>query len=113
MPFEVVSQLRQALAPGGVLLILGCYRDASWSDYALGTAAVPLNLVARSVSAAGSRLAARGRAPGPGTAAPVRPPAMTLLEIRREAGRLLPGCRIRRLLFWRYLLHYQAPAQRP
>ncbi|MFJ3086020.1 hypothetical protein [Streptomyces sp. NPDC086838] len=42
--------------------------------------------------------------------APVRQPAMPLAEIRREAAALLPGCRIRRLLFCRYLLVFRDSA---
>ncbi|MFG2530454.1 hypothetical protein [Streptomyces sp. NPDC048516] len=32
---------------------------------------------------------------------------MPLSRIRRDAAALLPGCRIRRLLFWRYLLVFR------
>jgi hypothetical protein len=35
---------------------------------------------------------------------------MTLADIRAEAGRLLPGARIRRHLLWRYSLTFQQPA---
>ncbi|MER0448500.1 hypothetical protein ABR738_28745 [Streptomyces sp. Edi4] len=35
------------------------------------------------------------------------PPAVPLPEIREQAAALLPGCRIRRLLFWRYLLVFR------
>ncbi|WP_369174908.1 hypothetical protein AB5J49_46540 [Streptomyces sp. R28] len=34
-------------------------------------------------------------------------PAVPLLQIRREAAVLLPGCSIRRLLFWHYLLVFR------
>ncbi|MGW2259043.1 hypothetical protein ACWEJP_04365 [Streptomyces sp. NPDC004749] len=37
----------------------------------------------------------------------MRQPAVPLAEIRREAAVLLPGCNIRRLLFWRYLLVFR------
>ncbi|MGA4876586.1 hypothetical protein [Streptomyces lydicamycinicus] len=35
---------------------------------------------------------------------------MPLPRIRRAAAVLLPGCRIRRLLFWRYLLVFRNDA---
>ncbi|WP_411137757.1 hypothetical protein [Streptomyces sp. C10] len=41
---------------------------------------------------------------------PLAPPGMPLPRIRREAAALLPGCRIRRLLFWRYLLVFRKEA---
>lgn len=35
---------------------------------------------------------------------------MTLRRVREEASRLLPGCTVRRLLFWRYLLVFRRAA---
>ncbi|MGP9724250.1 class I SAM-dependent methyltransferase [Corynebacterium sp. AOP40-9SA-29] len=36
-------------------------------------------------------------------------PPLTTRDVRSTAGALLPGCRVRRLLFWRYLLTWQKP----
>ncbi|HEX8132259.1 MAG TPA: class I SAM-dependent methyltransferase [Actinomycetes bacterium] len=105
LPFATVAALRQALAPGGVLVVLGCYRQRTATDYAVALAAAPLNLAAR-LAAAAER--ARGRAPGP-PRPPIRPAAMPLGQVREEAARLLPGCTVRRLLFWRYLLVFRRP----
>lgn len=96
VPFATVSRLREALAPGGVLMVLGCHRGSGWADPLVDLVAVPANAVAR--------LAHGRHRPASPVEAPVRAPEMTLPEIRREAARLLPGARIRRLLFWRYLL---------
>ena len=41
--------------------------------------------------------------------APVRPAVMTLGQVRDAAAALLPGCGIRRLLLWRYLLVFRRP----
>ncbi|QGV77587.1 class I SAM-dependent methyltransferase [Streptomyces ficellus] len=105
MPFDTVTALREALAPGGVLVILGCYPERTRLDWAWSLSAVPVNAVARLAVAVGERLrsvpAATSRE---GVKAPVRQPAMPLAEIRQEAAALLPGCTTRRLLFWRYLL---------
>ncbi|WP_043621523.1 class I SAM-dependent methyltransferase [Nonomuraea candida] len=98
VPFGTVARLRDALAPGGVLAILGCYAEAGRADLAWSLAAVPVN--------AAARLAMAGRG-GPPSPAPVRRPEMSLAQIRREAAVLLPGATIRRLLFWRYLLAYR------
>ncbi|MER7046452.1 class I SAM-dependent methyltransferase [Streptomyces jumonjinensis] len=108
MPFDTVAALRDALAPGGILVILGCYPERTWLDWAWSLAAVPVNAVARLAVAVEEKLrpasAAHGREQ---VKAPVRQPAMPLLQIRREAAVLLPGCSIRRLLFWRYLLVFR------
>ncbi|MEU0099770.1 class I SAM-dependent methyltransferase [Streptomyces sp. NPDC006267] len=108
MPFGTVAALRDALAPGGVLVILGCYPEKTRLDWAWSLAAVPVNAVARLAAAVRGRLrpvsAATGRER---VKAPVRQPAMPLHQIRREAAVLLPGCSIRRLLFWRYLLVFR------
>ncbi|MGA4850703.1 class I SAM-dependent methyltransferase [Streptomyces sp. G5(2025)] len=100
MPFATVTRLRAALAPGGTLLVLGCYSGITWWDLA----ASPANAVARLAVHTGERL--RGTYTPP-LKAPVRRPDMTLPEIRAEAARLLPGGSVRQLLFWRYLLTYR------
>ncbi len=100
MPFATVTRLRAPLAPGGTLLVLGCYSGRTWWDLA----AAPANAVARLAVYTGERL--RGTYTPP-LKAPVRQPDMTLPEIRAEAARLLPGGSVRQLLFWRYLLTYR------
>ncbi|MFG3583462.1 class I SAM-dependent methyltransferase [Streptomyces sp. NPDC047990] len=104
MPFRTVTRFRDALAPGGVLLVLGCYAGHTWWDLA----AVPANAVARAGAAAGDRLRRSGPpvAGPPVAGAPVRAPEMSLTAVRAEAARLLPGARVRQLLYWRYLLTY-------
>ncbi|MFD3452545.1 class I SAM-dependent methyltransferase [Streptomyces sp. NPDC058691] len=109
VPFSTVTTLRAALAPGGVLLVLGCHPEHSAADWAVSLLAVPVNAVARLAVAVWERL--RGR-PRPAVRAPVRPPTMPLPEIRAEAERLLPGSRVRRLLFWRHLLVFHEDAAR-
>ncbi|MFI7144770.1 class I SAM-dependent methyltransferase [Nonomuraea sp. NPDC050022] len=103
VPFETVSRLRGSLAPGGVLAILGCYRESVPADYAVSLCAVPVNAAARLLSAARPQEA---EAP---TEMVVAKAMMTLPEIAAEAATLLPGASIRRLLFWRYLLVYKEP----
>ena len=43
-------------------------------------------------------------------AMPVAEPDLIVRQVRAEATRLLPGVRVRRLLFWRYLLLWGRPA---
>lgn len=98
MPFDTLARLRQALAPGGTLAILGLYDEQTIGDWAISLTAVPVNALAR--------LALAGRS-GPDIAVAVQPGGMTLAEIAHQSSELLPGRSIRRLLFWRYLLVYR------
>jgi SAM-dependent methyltransferase len=41
----------------------------------------------------------------------VMDPPLTSRQVSEQAGAVLPGVRVRRLLFWRYLLHWQKPAE--
>jgi len=110
MPFDAVATLRNALAPGGVLVILGCYREEGRLDWVWSLAAVPVNAAARLAVAAVEKTRPNASAGRVRTKPPVMPPTMPLPEIRREAAVLLPGCGIRRLLFWRYLLVFRTGA---
>lgn len=47
MPFATVAVLRDALAPGGTLVVLGCYAGRTAADRAWSMAAVPLNAAVR------------------------------------------------------------------
>ncbi|NRQ37052.1 class I SAM-dependent methyltransferase [Nonomuraea sp. NN258] len=122
MPFETVTALRATLAPGGVLAVLGCYAERFPADLPWSLTAVAANAGARLSVAAWERVTgaagppptqAPAQAPTQGstrapTRAPVAAPEMSLAEIRSRAAALLPGCTIRRLLFWRYLLVFRA-----
>ncbi|MER6911728.1 methyltransferase domain-containing protein [Streptomyces sp. NPDC000594] len=106
VPFDTVEKLREALSPGGVLVILGCYRESTPSDRLIGLAAVPVNAVCRVVTWIRERLGLKKDISRPSVTA--RPP-MTLPEMAAGARVLLPGSTIRRLLFWRCLLVYRKP----
>jgi SAM-dependent methyltransferase len=106
VPFATVTKLRQALAPGGVLAVLGLAKPRSAAD--LGKWLVlspPLNLAARAIVAAGERL---NGGPDRTIAPRIRDWDMTMTDVRRESARLLPGSSVRPLLFWRYLLVHRA-----
>jgi len=106
VPFETVESLREALAPGGVLVVLGLARPSRPRDYALWLAAVPVNLAARLIVRAGERL---NGGPEPRLRPPVKEDFPTLNQVRRESRALLPGSTVKPLLFWRYLLTYTQP----
>ncbi|WAL64087.1 class I SAM-dependent methyltransferase [Amycolatopsis cynarae] len=106
MPFETVTKLRRALAPGGVLAVLGLALPSSARDLGKWLLAAPLlNVPARLVVAAGDRLNGGGDHVA---VAPVRDPDLSMAEVRRGSATLLPGSTVRTLLFWRYLLVYRA-----
>jgi SAM-dependent methyltransferase len=103
VPFGTVAALRDALAPGGTLVVLGCYPERTPADYAWSLAAVPVNAAARVAVAVRER--ATGAIPRRhGVRAPVKRPEVPLALVRQESAQLLPGSSVRRLLFWRYLL---------
>ncbi|GLZ40111.1 class I SAM-dependent methyltransferase [Actinokineospora sp. NBRC 105648] len=104
MPFvETVTRLRAALAPGGVLAVLGCHRPATAADYLPDVVAIPTNLLANAAVRLRSRI---GGDTGLVDSAPVAAPTMTIAEIRAAAARVLPGAVIRRRLYWRHTLLY-------
>lgn len=100
---EALTRWCALLRPGGVLVVVGCYREATRRDRAASALAIPLNVVV------GLVLARRADAARVAMAAPARPPDTTLADVRRAAARLLPGARVRRRLFWRYTLVHRVP----
>jgi SAM-dependent methyltransferase len=104
VPFGTVTKLRDALIPGGVLAVLGLGKPSSPADYALSLAAITINAAARLLVYAGERLIGGiDHLPKP----PIVETAPPMSRIRRDAAELLPGSKVRNLLFFRYLLVYR------
>ena len=100
VPFvPALRTVERLLAPGGRTVIVGLARNASPLDLALSAAGLP---------AAWWHARRNGGEITP-AGMPIRMPAMTWGEVRREARRLLPGCRFRRHLLWRYSLTWEKP----
>jgi SAM-dependent methyltransferase len=100
---QALTQMRNILRPIGRIIIVGCYREETFTDYAVSLTALPVNAVMgflkrKHISAA--RIA---------MSAPTAPAETSLREVRATARRILPGARIRRRLFWRYSLTYTKP----
>lgn len=101
-----LHRLAQLVRPGGVLVAVGLYRPVTTVDRAAQALAVPVNV------AYGLGLALAGRGGRVDDVdMPIRPPETSLPELAEAAAELLPGARLRRAVFWRYLLTWRpAPA---
>lgn len=100
MPFDQsLEKMVSLLRPGGVLAVLGLFRETGLTDIAIA-------LVASSVNA--FYALSRGSSSN-GMPAPIKPATMSLPEIREHVSSTLPDARLHRLLLWRYLLTWQKP----
>ncbi|TDD51482.1 class I SAM-dependent methyltransferase [Saccharopolyspora elongata] len=100
-----LARLASLLRPGGVLAVIGLYREESAADFAMAAASFSAN------AAVGTYLATRGRAGKPhDEGMPVRDASATLTEISDAAREVLPGAQVRRRLFWRHSLLWRKPA---
>ena len=95
---EGLRALSGFVAPGGQLCVVGLAADEGLGDRALSVLSVLPNWVA-------SRWHREVRDIG----VPVAPPRESLREIRAVAARVLPGCRLRRRMYWRYRLTWDRP----
>ena len=95
---EGLRALSGFVAPGGRLCVVGLAADGGPGDRALSALSVLPNWVA-------SRWHREVRDIG----VPVAPPCESLREIRAVAARVLPGCRLRRRMYWRYRLTWDRP----
>jgi SAM-dependent methyltransferase len=103
-----LARMRDALAPGGTLVVLDVVRDANALDFARSAAAVPLNVALRLRSGRPLRDPPEVRAAWDAHAATDR--YLSLREVRVAcAAAGLAGARVRRLLLWRYLLVWRKP----
>ena len=95
---EGLRALAGFVAPGGRLCVVGLAADKGPGDRVLSALSVLPNWVA-------SRWHREARDIG----VPVAPPRESLREIRAAAARVLPGCRLRRRMYWRYRLTWDRP----
>lgn len=92
-----LQAMERLLAPGGRLVIIGLARNRTPLDWIMSAAGVP---------AAWLRARRNGGKTDP-VGMPIKMPEMSWGDVRREARRLLPGCRFRRHLLWRYSLTWE------
>ncbi|MDI9956540.1 MULTISPECIES: class I SAM-dependent methyltransferase [unclassified Rhodococcus (in: high G+C Gram-positive bacteria)] len=100
---ESMKRLRGLLEPGGRLVVVGCYRSTTATDGLLSVLATVCNPVLGVVKH--RRVASESLK---AMTAPTADPGESMADVRRAAASCLPGSRIRRRLFWRYTLIYDA-----
>jgi SAM-dependent methyltransferase len=102
-----LTRLASLVRPGGVLAVIGLYRNVTPADYAHEAISLTANGVVGAARALG------GRAGNPDTAGmPVAGARDTLADVRAAARQLVPGAVIRRRVFWRYSLLWRRPPDR-
>lgn len=100
LPLEAgLERVRDLLAPGGVLLVVGCAASTLPRDALREVAAVAAHQASRLTHRTWDH-------PSP----TLWPPPVTYGEVREAAERLLPGSRFRRRVQWRYTLTWTKPA---
>ncbi|PSK99547.1 methyltransferase family protein [Murinocardiopsis flavida] len=107
---ESLDALVKALAPGGVLAVVGLYRPEGPVDAATTAAALlPQWTIGAGLAAARAVTGVRDPSHATKSGMPVRDPDMSLREIGVAAALALPGAVLRRRLFWRYTLSWRSP----
>ncbi|WP_432161486.1 class I SAM-dependent methyltransferase [Streptomyces sp. NRRL F-5630] len=102
---EALASFRARLAPGGTLVVAGLHREETLADRAVSLLAV----VAHALVAGWKHRGGGQTSRPPAMTTRTRPATRGLAEIRRTARTVLPGARVRRRLFWRYVLEWKRP----
>jgi 2-polyprenyl-3-methyl-5-hydroxy-6-metoxy-1,4-benzoquinol methylase len=97
------------LRPGGSLAVVALPRTDLPRDLPVELAAVIGHRLLGTTFAAGRALTGRPLFAKVDDAMPVRDPELTTRQVRAAAAAVLPGVRVRRLTFWRYLLTWVRP----
>ena len=92
-----LRKAKDLLAPGGVLLVVGLAKPETAGDWCLEA----LRVIPAKV---GSLIRGEGK-----NSVPTAPPSMSYRTIRALCRSLLPGHKIRRGLYYRYLLEWHKP----
>jgi 2-polyprenyl-3-methyl-5-hydroxy-6-metoxy-1,4-benzoquinol methylase len=108
---QALPRMAGWLRPGGVLAAVALPRSEVQRELPVEVAAlVAHRALGLGFSAVGTMTgAALFRKEATHDAMPVQDGSLTTREVRAAAEAVLPGVRVRRLLFWRYLLVWQRP----
>jgi SAM-dependent methyltransferase len=99
------------LRPGGSLAVVALPRIDLPREVPVELVAMAGHRLLGTTFAAGRGLVGRSLFARDDDAMPVRDPELTTRQVRAAAAAVLPGVRVRRLVFWRYLLTWVAPAE--
>jgi SAM-dependent methyltransferase len=103
-----LPRLATALRPGGRLIAVALSRVELPRDLPVEMAASGAQ-AAVAVAVGLTRLVGVHALVKDDDGMPVVAPELTVRQVRREAQAVLPGARVRRLLFWRYILEFDRP----
>lgn len=105
---DTLARIPRLLAPGGRLLVVGLARPDSLADLAFdvvsGAANPVMGMIKHPRPARGQQ-----RTDEDQPVMPIMDPASTFAEISKAARAQLPGCTVRRRLFFRYTLRWDKP----
>lgn len=103
LPMErFLANVRDALRPGGTILILDLYKQETLGDYLLSLVASPLNILILLLKTGHLRVTEEERRAWDEHGKHDK--YLTIQEIREICNRVLPGAKVKRHLFWRYSL---------
>jgi SAM-dependent methyltransferase len=104
---ESLPLISRMIAPGGRLLVVSLASVASPADLAVDLVSAMLNPLVGLIK---HPRAVRGSSGADGPVMPVKDPDLTFAEVALVARELLPGCSVRRRLFFRYSLYWERPS---
>ena len=108
VPLETaLLKAKDALKPGGVLLVLDLFQDEGIGDLMNSVLAVPVNCLLTRIKCGRQKTSPQAQAAWDQHGE--HDTYLTLREVRRIARPLLPGAIVRRHLLWRYSLVWQKP----
>jgi SAM-dependent methyltransferase len=108
---KILARLKNALRPGGVLLVLDLYKGEGLVDLLTGALAMPVSLALRWLRTRRLRDPKEVRA---AWAEHGRHDSyLTLSQVRRTCAALLPGARVKKHLLWRYSVVWRKEDQDP
>ena len=103
---SALARVRELLAPGGKLLVVGLARRESTVDVAWDVWCSVTNPLIGLVKHPGVARGAEQEDPFP-----VRDPEVTLAELRELLGRVMPGAQLRRRIGFRHTIEWTKPSQ--
>lgn len=104
---DVLPKLKDALKPGGVLLVLDLCRDDGLGDLFQSAVAIPVNLAFDRMKNGSGKSSPEARAAWAAHGHDEVYPSLG--DVRRACADLLPGAQVKRHLFWRYSLVWTKP----